>query len=169
VVKRGRVVEQGTHDELLAVGGVYHTLVQMQQMQGAASEDEEEDALHPGSHLEAVPEVSGAACWFYVIARLASWRTASFLVREQSTNLLNCPRMLPLLLPCGPLTCRTCLRRRAPAPQWMAAPPLTGPAPRARRSQLPWAPFGRRVGTGHAVCTCRPCLARSSFAFQHCV
>ena len=30
-VKRGRIVEQGTHDELLARGGAYFTLVQMQQ------------------------------------------------------------------------------------------------------------------------------------------
>lgn len=32
VVKRGRIVEQGTHDELLAHNGAYFTLVQMQQV-----------------------------------------------------------------------------------------------------------------------------------------
>lgn len=60
-------MEQGTHDELMAAAGVYHTLVQMQQMQGAASEDEEEEeeaAPQPGAHLEAVPEVGAAAAAF---------------------------------------------------------------------------------------------------------
>ena len=56
VVKRGRIVEQGTHDELLARNGNYFTLVQMQQATGEVSEDEEEGAA---GALESVPE--GAA------------------------------------------------------------------------------------------------------------
>ncbi|KAJ3351105.1 GTPase-activating protein, partial [Allomyces javanicus] len=36
VIKQGHVVEQGTHDELLAMRGLYHTLVQKQQLGAAA-------------------------------------------------------------------------------------------------------------------------------------
>ena len=154
VVKRGRVVEQGTHDQLLAVGGVYHTLVQMQQMQGAESEDKEEQI----AHLEAVPEVSGAAAGAAavaaaapacIVARLASWRAAGLQVKVPSNVETRLPKPLHMvpLLPCALLVCRTCLHRHARGPQRTAAPPWTGPAPRARSSQLPWAPSGRLVGT----------------------
>ena len=58
VVKRGRIVEQGTHGELLAnTGGAYHTLVQMQQAIGDDTEEEEEaGGAAAGLALPAVPE-----------------------------------------------------------------------------------------------------------------
>jgi len=43
VVKRGRVVEQGTHTELMERGQAYFTLVQMQQAQANLSESDEEE------------------------------------------------------------------------------------------------------------------------------
>ena len=38
VLSEGRVVEQGTHDELLARGGLYSALVQQQSLGGGGSE-----------------------------------------------------------------------------------------------------------------------------------
>lgn len=63
VVKKGTVVEQGTHDELLEKGGAYHTLVQMQQATGDVTSSDDEgsvDGYVPGG-LQTVPEVPSAA------------------------------------------------------------------------------------------------------------
>jgi hypothetical protein len=60
VVKRGRIMEQGTHDELLEQGGAYATLVQMQQATGDVSDDDDEqqqlESVALGAPLGAVPE-----------------------------------------------------------------------------------------------------------------
>jgi hypothetical protein len=47
VVKKGRVVEQGTHDQLVDQGGTYAALVAMQQAEGGPGgedDDDEEDS-----------------------------------------------------------------------------------------------------------------------------
>jgi ABC-type multidrug transport system fused ATPase/permease subunit len=41
VIERGRVVELGTHDALMAKGGRYRTMFDLQAKRFAASEDEE--------------------------------------------------------------------------------------------------------------------------------
>src|SRR5439155_8300999 len=41
VLEHGRVVELGTHDELMAEGGRYHTMFQLQAKRFGATEDEE--------------------------------------------------------------------------------------------------------------------------------
>jgi ATP-binding cassette, subfamily B, bacterial len=41
VLERGKVVELGTHDELMALGGRYHTMFDLQAQRFAATEDEE--------------------------------------------------------------------------------------------------------------------------------
>jgi ATP-binding cassette subfamily B protein len=43
VLEEGRVVELGTHDELLARGGRYHTMFTLQAQRFAAGEPEPED------------------------------------------------------------------------------------------------------------------------------
>ena len=49
MVKRGRIVEQGTHDQLMGAGGAYFTLIQMQQATGDVSEDDDDDAAGAGA------------------------------------------------------------------------------------------------------------------------
>jgi ABC-type multidrug transport system fused ATPase/permease subunit len=44
VVEHGRVVEIGTHDELMAVGGRYRTMFDLQAQRFGATEDEEGEA-----------------------------------------------------------------------------------------------------------------------------
>jgi ABC-type multidrug transport system fused ATPase/permease subunit len=41
VLEDGHVVELGTHDELMAAGGRYHTMFELQAQRFGASEDEE--------------------------------------------------------------------------------------------------------------------------------
>jgi ATP-binding cassette subfamily B protein len=41
VLERGRVIELGTHDELMSLGGRYHTMFNLQAQRFAAAEDEE--------------------------------------------------------------------------------------------------------------------------------
>jgi len=42
VLERGRVVELGTHDELMALGGRYHTMFGLQASRFGAEEDGEQ-------------------------------------------------------------------------------------------------------------------------------
>lgn len=60
MVKRGHIVEQGPHDELMSAAGAYYTLIQMQQATGEASDEdaEEEGGAGAGAALEALPEES---------------------------------------------------------------------------------------------------------------
>lgn len=62
VVKRGRVVEEGTHAELIERAGAYNLLVQMQQTDGSAAEAEEEDEeaqqQEQSEHMSTIPEVA---------------------------------------------------------------------------------------------------------------
>ena len=41
VLEHGKVVELGTHDELMAMGGRYHTMFDLQAQRFTATEDEE--------------------------------------------------------------------------------------------------------------------------------
>ncbi|EFN58606.1 hypothetical protein CHLNCDRAFT_34209 [Chlorella variabilis] len=60
VVKQGHIVEQGSHDELMALGGAYWTLVHTQQQGGGTGDSEEEEEEYEGmgplTLLAAVPE-----------------------------------------------------------------------------------------------------------------
>ena len=69
MVKRGQIVEQGTHAELMAEGGTYQLLVQMQQTQGGdqgeSEEEGEEEApvVAPGAEVSAGGGVGGGGDW----------------------------------------------------------------------------------------------------------
>jgi hypothetical protein len=41
VLEQGRVIELGTHDELMALGGRYRTMFELQAQRFTATEDEE--------------------------------------------------------------------------------------------------------------------------------
>ena len=74
VVKRGRIVEEGTHQQLMERQQAYYTLVQMQQAQASLSDDDDDVeegeeglplSLPLAEHLASVAEVRavlGTAC-----------------------------------------------------------------------------------------------------------
>ena len=53
-MKKGRVVEQGTHDQLVDAGGAYAALVAMQQAEGGpgGEDDDDEGAEDEGEEEE---------------------------------------------------------------------------------------------------------------------